>query len=98
MPLEIEDSYRYMISGYFGVMEMDTYPLKEYVLQDIKEYITEYMKQNPSSHFQLEEEVEKIKDTYSTKTKLQDALLILNQLEKPPVDLIILIKRRLEKR
>ena len=56
------------------------------------------MKQNPSSHFQLEEEVEKIKDTYSTKTKLQDALLVLNQLEKPPVDLIILIKRRLEKR
>ena len=56
------------------------------------------MKQNPSSNFELDYEIERIKDTYSTKTKLQDALLVLNQLEKPPVDLIILIKRRLEKR
>ena len=96
--VEIEDAYRYMISGYFGVMEMDSYQLKEYILQDIKEYITEYMKQNPSSHFQLEEEVEKIKDTYSLKTKLQDALLVLNQMEKPPIDLIIQIKRRLHEK
>ena len=33
--IEIEDAYRYMISGYFGVMEMDSYPLKEFVLQDL---------------------------------------------------------------
>ncbi len=96
--IEIEDAYRYMLSGYFGVMEMDSYELKEYILHDIKEYITQFMKQNPSSNFELDYEIERIKDTYSTKTKLQDALLVLNQLEKPPVDLIILIKRRLEKR
>ena len=96
--IEIEDAYRYMLSGYFGVMEMDSYELKEYILHDINEYITQFMKQNPSSKFELDYEIERIKDTYSTKTKLQDALLVLNQLEKPPVDLIILIKRRLEKR
>ena len=56
--IEIEDAYRYMISGYFGVMEMDSYPLKEFVLQDIKEYIIEFMKQNPSSHFELDKEIE----------------------------------------
>ena len=98
MPLEIEDSYRYMISGYFGVMEMDSYQLKEYILQDIKEYITEFMRQNPSSHFELDQEIERIKDTYSLKTKLQDALLVLNQMEKPPIDLIIQIKRRLHEK
>ncbi len=96
--IEIEDAYRYMISGYFGVMEMDSYPLKEFVLQDIKEYIIEFMKQNPSSSFELDNEIEHIKDTYSLKTKLQDALLVLNQMEKPPIDLIIQIKRRLHER
>lgn len=96
--IEIEDAYRYMISGYFGVMEMDSYPLKEFVLQDIKEYIIEFMKQNPSSHFEIDKEIERIKDTNSLKTKLQDALLVLNQMEKPPIDLIIQIKRRLHEK
>lgn len=96
--IEIEDAYRYMISGYFGVMEMDSYPLKEFVLQDIKQYIIEFMKQNPSSHFELDKEIERIKDTNSLKTKLQDALLVLNQMEKPPIDLIIQIKRRLHEK
>lgn len=98
MMIEIEDAYRYMISGYFGVMEMDSYPLKEFVLQDIKEYIIEFMKQNPSSHFEIDKEIERIKDTNSLKTKLQDALLVLNQMEKPPIDLIIQIKRRLHEK
>lgn len=98
MMIEIEDAYRYMISGYFGVMEMDSYQLKEYILQDIKEYINEFMRQNPSSHFELDQEIERIKDTYSLKTKLQDALLVLNQMETPPIDLIIQIKRRLHEK
>ena len=68
------------------------------MLQDIKEYIIEFMKQNPSSHFELDKEIERIKDTNSLKTKLQDALLVLNQMEKPPIDLIIQIKRRLHEK
>ena len=35
--MEIEDTYRYMISGYFGVRAMDNYDLKEYVLQDMEQ-------------------------------------------------------------
>ena len=46
--IEIEDAYRYMLSGYFGVMEMDSYELKEYILHDIKEYITQFKRQKPS--------------------------------------------------
>ena len=56
--MTIEDVYRYMISGYFGVMEMDSYKLKEYVLADIKQYIKDYMEQNPSNNFNLDEEIE----------------------------------------
>lgn len=94
--MTIEDIYRYMISGYFGVMEMDSYKLKEYVLEDIKKYIRDYMIQNPSKTFKLDEEIEKIKDTVPVKTKLQDALLVLNKMENAPMDLILDIKHRLK--
>ena len=94
--MEIEDTYRYMISGYFGVMEMDTYNLKEYVLKDIENYIRDFVKQNPSSSFDFVSEVEKIKDTVPVKTKLQDALLVLNKMDNAPMDLILDIKHRLK--
>ncbi len=96
--MEIEDTYRYMISGYFGVMEMDTYNLKEYVLKDIENYIRDFVKQNPSSSFDFVSEVEKIKDTVPVKTKLQDALLVLNKMENAPMDLILEIKHRLKQK
>lgn len=94
--MEIEDTYRYMISGYFGVMEMDTYNLKEYILKDIENYIREFVKQNPSSNFDFVSEVQKIKDTVPVKTKLQDALLVLNKMDNAPMDLILDIKHRLK--
>lgn len=94
--MTIEDVYRYMISGYFGVMEMDSYKLKEYVLEDIKQYIKDYMEQNPSNNFNLDEEIESIKDNVPVKTKLQDALLVLNKMDNVPMDLILDIKNRLK--
>lgn len=94
--MEIDDIYRYMISGYFGVMEMDTYNLKEYVLKDIENYIREFVRQNPSSNFDFSIEVQKIKDTVPVKTKLQDALLVLNKMDNAPMDLILDIKHRLK--
>ena len=94
--MEIDDTYRYMISGYFGVMEMDTYNLKEYILKDIENYIREFVKQNPSSNFDFSIEVQKIKDTVPVKTKLQDALLVLNKMDNAPMDLILDIKHRLK--
>lgn len=94
--MTIEDVYRYMISGYFGVMEMDSYKLKEYVLEDVKQYIKDYMEQNPSNNFNLDEEVENIKDNVPVKTKLQDALLVLNKMDNAPMDLILDIKHRLK--
>ena len=94
--MTIEDVYRYMISGYFGVMEMDSYKLKEYILADIKQYIKDYMEQNPSNNFNLDEEIENIKDNVPVKTKLQDALLVLNKMDNVPMDLILDIKHRLK--
>ena len=72
--MTIEDVYRYMISGYFGVMEMDSYKLKEYILADIKQYIKDYMEQNPSNNFSLDEEIEKVGLTEQAYLKLTDAI------------------------
>ena len=75
---------------------MDTYDLKEYVLKDIKDYIEEYIKQNPSSNFDMEKEIEKIKDETPLKTKLQDALIVLNEMDNAPIDLKLQISQRLK--
>lgn len=95
--MTIEDTYRYMISAYFGVREMDSYDLKEYVLKDIKEYIDDFVKQNPSPNFDFEKETEKIKDETPLKTKLQDALSLLNKMDNVPIELTLQISQRLKK-
>ena len=95
--MTIEDTYRYMISAYFGVREMDSYDLKEYVLKDIKEYITDFVNQNPSPNFDFEKEAEKIKDETSLKTKLQDAVSLLNKMDIAHIDLTLQITQRLKK-
>ena len=61
-----------------------------------KNYIKDYMKDNPSKNFNLDEEVENIKNNVSVKTKLQDALLVLNKMDNAPMDLILDIKHRLK--
>ncbi len=95
--MSVEDQYRYMISGYFGVKEMDSYDLKVYILKEIENYIREFIRQNPSSNFDFLFEVEKIKSTVPIKTKLQDALLILNKMNAP-MDLILQIKHKLKEK
>jgi hypothetical protein len=93
--MELENQYRYLIGGYYGVSLMDEYPLKEYILKDIENYIKAVVEENPIKDFDYKKEAENIKDTMSDKTKLQDALLVLH-LMKGPMDLVFLIKKRLK--
>lgn len=94
--MELEDQFRYLVGGYYGVNLMDEYPLKEYVLKDIENYIKDFVKVNPIENFNYLEEHINIKDKVSEKRKLQDALLVLNII-KGPMDLVFLIKERLKK-
>ena len=94
--MELEDQFRYLVGGYYGVNLMDEYPLKEYVLKDIENYIKDFVKANPIDNFNYLEEHMKVKDTFSEKRKLQDALLVLNII-KGPMDLVFLIKEKLKK-
>lgn len=92
---ELINQYRYLVGGYYGVSLIDEYPIKEYILQDIEEYIDAFLSVNDIS-FDYESEREDVKDNVSDKVKLQDALLVLNQIDGP-MDLVFIIKKRLKK-
>ena len=94
--MELENQFRYLVGGYYGVALMDEYPLKEYMLKDIENYIRDFVEINPIDNFNYEEEALKVKENVSDKTKLQDALLVLNRM-KAPMDLVFLVKEKLKK-
>lgn len=88
---EIINTYRYLVGGYYGVSMIDEYSIKEYVLIDILEYIKDYKVTNNIDI----DEMEYIKDNYSDRTKLQDALLLLNKMEAS-MDLVLMVKNKLK--
>ena len=93
---ELINEYRYLVGGYYGVSLMDEYDLKEYMLKDIENYIKDYVETNYIEGFNYKEEALKVLENVSEKTKLQDALLVLNKMNGP-MDLVFLIKKRLKK-
>ena len=93
--MELENQFRYLVGGYYGVSLMDEYPLKEFVLKDIENYIRNFIEINPIDQFDYKKEADIIKGTVSEKTKLQDALLVLHKM-KGPMDLVLLVKNRLK--
>ncbi|HIT10437.1 MAG TPA: hypothetical protein IAC24_02420 [Candidatus Onthousia faecigallinarum] len=93
--MTVEDQYRYMISGYLGIREMDDYDLKVYILKEIEEYLYAFMEQNPSNDFSFQEEWDQIEKEVPLYRKLQDALLVLNRIEAP-MELVLLVKKRLK--
>ena len=94
--MELEDQFRYLVGGYYGVLLMDEYPLKEYILKDIENYVKKFIEINPIDNFNYYEEHIKVKEKVSEKRKLQDALLVLNIIDGP-MDLVFLIKEKIKK-
>ncbi len=94
--MKLEDQFRTLVGGYYGVSLMDEYSLKEFMLKDIENYIRDFVEINPIENFDYKGESEIIKDKLSEKRKLQDALLVLN-LMNGPMDLVLLIKKKLKK-
>ena len=93
--MSLEDQYRYLVGAYYGVIEMDEYDLKVYVLKDIENYIKDFIEVYPIDNFNYRKEAQKIEDEVSLKTKLQDALLVLNKINGP-IELTLMIKKRLK--
>lgn len=96
MDMELENQFRYLVGGYYGVSLVDEYSLKEFLLRDIENYIRDFIEINPIDNFDYRKEAEIIKDQVSDRGKLQDALLVLNKINGP-MDLVFMVKKRLKK-
>lgn len=88
---EEQNRYKTIIGAYYGVMLMDEYPLKAYVLKNIKTLGKDYLQNKDIPVKIIQEEV---MTKVSKKTKLQDALYILNELDEDK-ELLHLIKRKI---
>ena len=93
---ELINQFRYLVGGYYGVCLVDEYPVKEFILQDIKNYIKDFIEVNPIDNFDYLGEALAVKDKLSDKVKLQDALIVVNKINGL-MDLVFLIKKRLKK-
>ena len=93
--MQLKDQFKYLVGGYYGVNLIDEYPLKVYILKDIENYIRDFIKANPIEDFDYKQQASLIKSDLSNKTKLQDALIVL-QLINAPMELVFIIKKRLK--
>ncbi len=93
--MNLIDTYRYLVGAYYGIVEMDNYDLKEYVLKDIADYIKDFINDNPIPNFDYQKEADAIEKNLSLKTKLQDSLLVLPKVNAQ-MELILLVKARLK--
>ncbi len=92
--MSVEETFSCYISAYYGVREMDSYPLKEYVLYDLEKYIKAFVLVNSFS-INLYEKAMMIEESVSLKTKLQDALIVLPKIHAS-LEFILMIKERIQ--
>lgn len=93
--MDLKDQFKYLVGGYYGIMAMDNYDLKVYILKDIENYIRDFVAMNPIWGFNYKREAEKYEQELSLMTKLQDSLLVLNKIDAP-IELILLVKRKIK--
>ena len=91
--MSLEEEFKLLVSGYYGVYEIDEYKSKVYVLKDIENYIKEFINEYRIANYDYKKVAEEI-EKWPLKTKLQDSLLILNKV-KAPLELTLLIRNRL---
>ena len=92
--MTLHDQLKCLIGGYHGVSLIDEYPLKEYMLKEIEIGIENFKRVNHidnADYKNIEEEAMNL----SNRTKMQDALLVLNSMNAP-MDLVFMIKNRLK--
>ena len=93
--MELEDQFRYLVGGYYGVTYMDEYQLKEYVLSDIENYIRDFIDINPIDNFDYKEEAMLVEENVSQLVKLQDSLIVLNKINAD-MELVLLVKKKIK--
>ncbi len=89
--ITLEEKLNLLVEAYYGLFEMDEYDLKEFELKKLKDEIDNFIKEYNINNFDFEY----VKDNISLKTKLQSLLIVLNK-NNGPLELILLVKRRLK--
>ena len=93
--MDLLDVYKYLIGGYYGVSLIDEYDLKVYVLKDIEKYINDWLESNDLGDVDIDEINNEV-NSLDEVEKLQDAMLVLHQIDGP-LDLILIINQRIMK-
>lgn len=92
--MQFDDPYKYMISGYYGIELLDEYKDKLYLLKDIKKYINNYLEDNKIPGFDYDKLNRDIETNTSEIDKLQDALILLNDMNAP-MEASIIIRQKI---
>lgn len=91
--MTLDDEYKLLVGAYYGVKYLDEYELKEYLLSDIKNRIKEFLNNNKISDYKEKEE--KYEKELSKKTKLQNALIVLQNMNAP-IEVVLLIRNHIK--
>lgn len=89
--INLRDRLNILVEAYYGIMEMDEYELKVYEAKKLEEEINNFTREYNINDF----DYEYVKDNISLRTKLQSLLIVLNE-NNGPIELILLIKKRLK--
>ncbi len=92
--MKYDDRFKYLVGGYYGIKTMDAYQSKLYILKDVEKYIKDYCSRSEED-IDYKKIAEEIYETTSLKEKLQDSLILLNDI-KGPIELVIMIKQRIK--
>ena len=92
--MQFDDPYKYMISGYYGIELLDEYKDKLYLLKDVKKYINNYLEDNKIPDFDYDKLNRDIETNTSEIDKLQDALILLNDMNAP-MEASIIIRQKI---
>lgn len=87
----LEEKLNLLVEAYYGLLEMDEYDLKEFELKRLKDEIDNFINEYNINNFDFES----VKNNVSLRTKLQSLLIVLNK-NNGPLELILLVKRRLK--
>lgn len=92
--MKYDDNFKYLVGGYYGIKTMDEYQSKLYVLKDVENYIRKYV-ETMEKDIDYKSIAEEIFENTSRREKLQDSLIVLNDI-KGPIELVIMIKRKIK--
>ena len=89
-----DDEYKLLIGAFYGVKLLDEYELKEYLLNDIRKIINDFISVNKIDNYKELEEKYKIE--LSNRTKLQDALIVLHDMNAS-MEVVLIVRDHLKK-